>query len=138
MSVNRIDYCHFLLSSQTNYTMTNFAEHSDGHSHDSVNRFLRRDRLTGRVVWEHAEGDMVQSPNGCLVFGDSVLDKSHSRNIELVKRQYGGNAYGLVKGIGMVNCLYVNPKAGITGSLITGFSARMATARRSSTMCGRC
>jgi len=112
MSVSRIDYCQFLLSSQGNYTMINFADHGSGFSHDSVNRFMCRDKLTGRMVWEHVEGDIVPSPNGCLVFDDSVLDKNHSRSIALVKNQYSGNAHGLVKGIGMVNCLYVNPESG--------------------------
>jgi len=36
MSIIRIDYCQFLISSQTNYTMTNFADHGGGFSHDSV------------------------------------------------------------------------------------------------------
>jgi len=64
------------------------------------------------MVWEHVEGDIVPSSNGCLAFDDSVIDKNHSRSIALVKRQYSGNAHGLVKGIGMVNCLYVNPESG--------------------------
>jgi hypothetical protein len=112
MSINRIDYCQFLLATQTNYTMTHFADHSKGISHDAVNRLLRRDKLTGRIIWEHVKGDIVSSPNGCLVFDDSVLDKDHSHRIELVRRQYSGNAHGLIKGIGMVNCLYVNPDTG--------------------------
>lgn len=49
-------------------------------------------------------------PVGCLVFDNSVLDKAHSDYIEMVKLQYTGNAHGLIKGIGMVNCLYVNPE----------------------------
>ena len=110
--VNRIDYCQFLLSSHTNFTMTHFADHSQGFSHDAVNRLLRRDKLTGRILWEHVQGDIVQSPHGCLVFDDSVLNKEHSHTIELVRLQYSGNEHGLVKGIGMVNCLYVNPDTG--------------------------
>jgi len=61
MGVSRVDYCQFLLSSQGNYTMTNFADHGSGFSHDSVNRLMRRDKLTGRMVWEHVEGDIVPS-----------------------------------------------------------------------------
>lgn len=49
---------------------------------------------------------------GYVVFDDSILDKNHSQSIELVRRQYSGNAHGLIKGIGMVNCLYVNPDNG--------------------------
>ncbi|MFM8535851.1 MAG: hypothetical protein ACKOEC_20075 [Acidimicrobiia bacterium] len=92
--------------------MTHFADHSKGFSHDAVNRLLRRDKLTGQIIWEHVKGDIVSSPNGCLVFDDSILDKNHSHSIELVRKQYSGNAHGLVKGIGMVNCLYVNPDTG--------------------------
>lgn len=112
MSINRIDYCQFLLSSQTNFTMTHFADHCKGLSHDAVNRLLRTDKLTGRIIWEHVQGDIVFSSKGCLVFDDSILDKSHSHCIELVRLQYSGNAHGLIKGIGMVNCLYVNPDSG--------------------------
>ena len=43
---------------------------------------------------------------------NKALDKSHSYRIELVHRQYSGNAHGLVKGINMVNCLYINPDIG--------------------------
>jgi hypothetical protein len=68
--------------------------------------------LTGNIVWEHVKGDVVLSNRGCLVFDDSVLDKSHSHHIELVRLQYSGNAHGLIKGIGVVNCLYINPDTG--------------------------
>ena len=90
--------------------MTYFADHANGLSHDAINRFLRNDKLTGRMIWEHVQGDIVPSSRGCLVFDDSVLDKGHSHCIEMVKRQYSGNAHGLIKGISMVNCLYVNPE----------------------------
>ena len=108
--MTRIDYCQFLASSHTNFTMTYFADHANGLSHDAINRFLRNDKLTGRMIWEHVQGDIVPSSRGCLVFDDSVLDKGHSHCIEMVKRQYSGNAHGLIKGISMVNCLYVNPE----------------------------
>ena len=90
--------------------MTYLADHVNGLSHDAVNRFLRNDKLTARLIWEHVQGDIVPSAHGCLVFDDSILDKGHSHCIEMVKLQYSGNAHGLIKGIGMVNCLYVNPE----------------------------
>ena len=64
------------------------------------------------MVWEHVKGSIIQSSRGCIIFDDSILDKNHSHKIELVQRQYSGNAHGLIKGIGMVNCLYVNPDNG--------------------------
>ncbi len=92
--------------------MTYFADHGSGFSHDAVNRMLRSIKLSPRLVWEHVKSDIVTSPNGCLIFDDSVLDKNHSHRIDLVHLQYSGNAHGLIKGIGMVNCLYVNPDSG--------------------------
>ena len=80
--MTRIDYCQFLASSHTNFTMTYFADHANGLSHDAINRFLRNDKLTGKIIWEHVQGDIVPSPRGCLVFDDSVLDKGHSHCIE--------------------------------------------------------
>ena len=112
MKPTRLDYCQFLLSAQTNFTLTNYADHTASFSHDSINRYLRREKMTSNIVWEHVQGDIVFSSNGCIVFDDSVLDKNHSHNIELVRRQYSGNAHGLIKGIGMLNCLYVNPESG--------------------------
>lgn len=108
----RIDYCQFLLSSQANFTITYYAEHVSHFTHDAMNRYLKKEKMTARMVWEHVKGEIVHSPRGCVVFDDSILDKSHSHHIELVKRQYSGNAHGLIKGIGMVNCLYVNPDSG--------------------------
>ncbi len=41
---------------------------------------------------------------------DSVQDKGYSQKIEMVKRQYSGNAHGLVKGIGIVNLVHASQK----------------------------
>ena len=107
-----VEYCQYLLSTQTNYTITNYANHVSNLSHDSINRYLRKVKMTPKILWERVEGEIIQSPRGCVIFDDSVLDKNHSHRIELVRRQYSGNAHALIKGIGMVNCLYVNPESG--------------------------
>jgi hypothetical protein len=108
--VTRLDYCQYLLVSQINYTLTNFAEHSENFSHDAINRQLRGERITPRLVWDNVEGQVIRTPNGYIVFDDTVLDKNYSFAIELVRRQYSGNAHGVVKGIGVVTCIYVNPE----------------------------
>jgi hypothetical protein len=92
--------------------MTSFADHTQNTSHDAVKRYLQGDKLTANQVWEHSQRHIVTSPRGCVVFDDTVLDKNHSHHIELVRRQYSGNAHGIIKGIGLVNCLYVNPDTG--------------------------
>ena len=109
-SVTRLDYCQYLLVSQINYTLTNFADHADDFSHDEINRYLRRDKLTPRLIWDNVRAAVVPTPKAYLVFDDTVLDKNYSFAIELVRRQYSGNAHGVIKGIGVVTCVYVNPE----------------------------
>ncbi len=45
-----------------------------------------------------------------VLFDDTVLDKRHARKIEMAQRQYSGNEHGVVQGVGLVNCIYVNFK----------------------------
>jgi len=108
--VTRLDYCQYLLVSQINYTLTNFADHTEQFSHDQINRYLRGEKITPRLIWENVAQQVIQTESGYLVFDDTVLDKNHSFAIELVRRQYSGNAHGIIKGIGVVTCVYINPQ----------------------------
>jgi hypothetical protein len=110
--VSRLDYCQFLIGAQINYTCTYMAEHVPKLSHDAVRSYLKRDKVTARMVWEEAKGEVVTSPNAYLVFDDTVADKNHSHKIELVRKQWSGNAKRVIRGIGIVNCVYVNPDIG--------------------------
>src|SRR5271157_166113 len=107
--VTRLDYCQYLLVSQINYTLTNFAEHAEKFSHDAADRYLAGDRIRPHLVWENVKGQVEQTPEGFLVFDDTVIDKNFSQAIELVRKQYSGNAHEVIKGIGVVTCVYVNP-----------------------------
>jgi hypothetical protein len=109
-TVTRLAYCQYLLVSQINYTLTNFADHCDTFSHDAINRYLRGERITPRLIWDNVRGEIVPTARGYLLFDDTVLDKSHSCQIELVRRQWSGNAKAVIKGIGVVTCVYVNPE----------------------------
>jgi hypothetical protein len=102
-------YGQFLLSSHINYTATYLADHIEGISHDNVQYFLKTSRFTPRMVWQQVRHQIVLDPNGYIIFDDTVLNKEHSHKISLVRRQYSGNAHGLIKGIGVVNCVYFNP-----------------------------
>ncbi len=106
----RLDYCQFLVSSQINYSLTHFAEHARKWSHDTINRYLGGEKITPRLVWEKVQGQVESSEKGCVIFDDTVLDKNHSRQIEAVRRQWSGNAGGVIRGIGVVTCIYVNPE----------------------------
>jgi hypothetical protein len=110
LSMTRLDDCQFLLVSQINYTLTYFADHDDTFSHDAINRYLRRERITPRLIWDNVRNEIVPTPTGYLLFDDTVLDKDFSQQIALVRCPYSGNAHGLIRGIGIVTCVYVNPE----------------------------
>jgi hypothetical protein len=109
MRFTKLNYCQYLLSSQINYTMTNLAEHLETISHDAINYYLKREKLTARLLWDNVKEVVEPDPNGYIIFDDSVLDKRYSEEIEIVRRQYSGNEHGVLKGIGVVSCVYVNP-----------------------------
>jgi hypothetical protein len=110
MKFTKLDYCQYLLSSQINYTITNLAEHLENISHDKINYYLKKEKLTPRLLWDNVKDVIMTDDNGYVIFDDSVLDKRYSEKIEIVRRQYSGNEHGVLKGIGVVSCVYVNPK----------------------------
>jgi len=100
-------YVKYLISMPVNCTCANnLAAHLENTSHDAINDYLRRERHTARRLFELAEPLITNKEEAYLVVDDSVLDKRHSRVIELVKRQYSGNVHGLVQGIGIFNLVH--------------------------------
>jgi hypothetical protein len=56
--VTRLDYCQYLLVSQINYTLINYAEHTEKFSHDMANRYLSGDEVRPRVIWENIKNEV--------------------------------------------------------------------------------
>jgi len=81
-------------------------------SDDQLNRLMRDDKLPPRLVWEQSQAQIIASPNAYVLYDDTVADKNHSRSIELVRRQWSGNTHSVIRGIGIVTCVYVNPELG--------------------------
>lgn len=112
MRFTKLDYCQYLLSSPINYTVTNLANHLDGVSHDRINRYLRGEKLTPRLLWDNVAVLVQPSKNAYILFDDTVLDKRYSTSIELARRQYSGNEHRVIRGIGLISCVYVNGETG--------------------------
>ena len=104
------DYCQFLLASFTNRTQTYFADHIEKWSHDQLNRFLRNENISSSELWQSVQGDIVFDDDGYIVFDDVVLPKPYAKKIEVLRSQWSGSDKKVVVGIGIVTCLYVNPK----------------------------
>ena len=107
--LSRKQYCEFLASTQINWTQTYFADHTEEFAHDAVQRYLQGDRVTPGQVWTQVRPHLNLSPNGFILFDDSVMDKNHSRTMGLVRKQWSGNEKRAIRGIGVVTCVYVNP-----------------------------
>jgi hypothetical protein len=111
MSFTKLDYCQYLLSSQINYTLTNMAEHLQNWSHDTINRCLKGEKLTPRLLFEQVEPLLEPDPEAYLILElDTVLDESFGPEIEVTRKQWSGNEKSVIRGIGVVSCVYVNPK----------------------------
>jgi hypothetical protein len=74
-----------------------------------VKRYLEQEKLTARMVWEQVQGAIVPSEEGYIAFDDTVLDHNSASKINVVRRQWSGNAHAVIKGIGVVTCVYINP-----------------------------
>lgn len=109
MEFTKLDYCQYLLSSQVNYTLTNLADHLENFSHDTINRYLKGEKLSPRLLFEQVEGLLERDPEAYLVFDDTVLDKSFGPQIEPSRHQWSGNEKRVIRGIGVVSLVYVNP-----------------------------
>jgi hypothetical protein len=73
-----MDYCQYLLVSQINYTLTNYAEHTEKFTHDMANRYLAGDEIRPRMVWENVKEQVTPTHYGFLVFDDAAIDKSYA------------------------------------------------------------
>jgi hypothetical protein len=110
--VDKLDSCQYLLSSPKNYTLTNFAEQLSCVTHDEINRYLNTEKITPKALWLNVKKVLEVDEDGYLVFDDTVLDQRHSQKIELVRKQDSGNAHQIIRGIGVVSCVYINSKTG--------------------------
>ena len=54
-----LDYCQYLLSSRINYTITDLADHLERYSHDQINRYLKAEKLTPKLLWQNVKSTIV-------------------------------------------------------------------------------
>lgn len=83
--VSRLNYCQYLLVSQINYTLTNFADHSERLSHDGVNRYLRGERITPCLVWDKVRAQRLCCKNRCSEYNPSSCSLNISHRVLILK-----------------------------------------------------
>jgi len=82
-------------------------------SHDSISRWLEETKCQPKDVWDEAKPYVLKT-RGILVADETVLDKSRSQKIDLVRWQYSGTEHDIVKGIGLLNFLWVDTNNQVT------------------------
>ena len=86
------------------------ANHLENISHDTINRYLKIEKFDHQYLWRNVQQEIVTNTEGYLIFDDTVINKEYGRKIELVRQQYSGNKHKVIRGIGVVNCIYFHPK----------------------------
>lgn len=76
-------------------------------AHDKFNRFLTRQSLTPETLWSEVER-YIEKRSGWLILDDTVIDKIHSKHIELTYYQWSGKHHKIVKGIGLITLVWTD------------------------------
>ncbi len=107
-------YTSYLLTDPNYTSCTRLSEVMGDLSHDSVNRFLERERYTPEDLFNE-EKDALEWVGGILSVDDSVLDKPYSdpSKAALIDKFYSGKHKGVVKGINLI-CLFYTDIQGLT------------------------
>ena len=102
-------YTLFLLAESKYPGCTRLAEIMKDISHDSVNRFLLRERYEPKDLFEEIKPD-INLIGGTLSGDDTVIDKPHSdpKITELIGYYYSGRHHRAVKGIQLITLYYTD------------------------------
>ena len=102
-------YADYLLTSFNQTTATGLSDMLDGRvSHDQVTRFLSQKAFTSEDLWKALKKDIreIEDDSGVLIFDDTVQEKAHSQENELICWHFDHTVNRSVKGINLLNCLY--------------------------------
>lgn len=102
-------YTLFLLAESKYPGCTRLAQIMKDLSHDSVNRFLLRERYEPKDLFEEINAH-INLVGGTLSGDDTVIDKPHSdpRITELIGYYYSGRHHRAVKGIQLITLYYTD------------------------------
>ena len=102
-------YSDYLLSSFGATTATGLSALLEGAiSHDQVTRFLSREDYDAKTLWQHVKGMVrdIEEDDGVLIFDDTIQEKPHTDENDLICWHYDHSQNRTVKGINLLNCVY--------------------------------
>lgn len=105
-------YSDFLLSSFSLVTATGLSQLIDnGYSHDQISRFLAQGSFDNKDFWKCVKALIrkVESEEAVLIIDDTIEEKPHSTENDLICWHFDHCTGQNVKGINIINFLYCSP-----------------------------
>lgn len=102
-------YSDYLISSFSLITATGLSSALGGAvTHDQITRFLSGNKYDSRILWKMVKKTVreIESKDAVLIFDDTIEEKPHSDESELISTHYDHSSGGYVKGINILSCLY--------------------------------
>ena len=102
-------YSDYLLSSFGATTATGLSSLLDGQiSHDQVTRFLSQAEYTSKELWHQVKSVVrtIEREDGVLIFDDTIQQKPHTDENELICWHFDHSTNRSVKGLNLLNCIY--------------------------------
>ena len=102
-------YSDYLLSSFGATTATGLSAMLEGEvSHDRITRFLSGEDYDSRTLWRLVKPMVreIECEDGVLIFDDTIQEKPHTDENEMISWHFDHTRNRSVKGINLLNCLY--------------------------------
>ena len=102
-------YTDYLISSFGLTTQTGLSRLLNGEiSHDRVQRFLAKEPKTGKELWLTVKPYIrqIQAENGVIIVDDSIAEKPHTDENEIIAWHYDHTKGYSVKGVNFITALY--------------------------------
>ena len=110
-------YSDYLLCSFGQATATGLGEVVEGSvSHDQITRSLSGKERGGAELWQVAKRFVrqIQSDDGVLILDDTISEKPHSDENDIVCWHYDHTSGSVIKGINLMTALYHVPSRGLS------------------------
>ena len=77
-------------------------------SHDQVTRFLSQAEYTSKELWHQVKSVVrtIEREDGVLIFDDTIQEKPHTDENELICWHFDHSKNRSVKGLNLLNCIY--------------------------------
>jgi hypothetical protein len=109
-------YTDYLITSFSYTTATGLSDLVDNAiSHDKITRFLSQQDFTSKELWKVMKKTVreIESDEGVLIFDDTIQEKPHSKENDLICWHYDHCVNRSVKGINLLNCLYYSKEVSL-------------------------